>query len=144
MGILDLFSRLFGGAAGFPEGDLPVVEKRWPGAVVTPSGLRYVVLCKGDGGDRPRAGARVKAHYTGTLLSGKKFDSSHDRGKPFEFAVGMGKVIRAWDEALLDMTRGERRTLIIPPGLGYGSRGAGRDIPPDATLVFEVELVDFS
>ena len=109
----------------------------------TKSGLRYIVLAKGKG-DKPEAGTRISAHYTGTLADGKKFDSSRDRNEPIRFPVGKGFVIPGWDEALSDMTKGERRILIIPHKLGYGERGAGGGIiPPFATLVFDVELVDF-
>lgn len=111
--------------------------------VTTKSGLRYLVLKEGKG-KTPVAGATVSAHYTGTLASGKKFDSSRDRNAPIKFPVGKGNVIPGWDEALLTMKKGERRLLIIPHKLGYGERGAGGGlIPPFATLVFDVELVDF-
>ena len=103
----------------------------------------YVVTQKGTGTATPKKGATVTAHYTGTLLDGTKFDSSVDRGKPFKFQVGMNRVIKGWDEAFSSMNKGEKRTLIIPPNLGYGSRGAGAAIPPNATLVFDVELIDF-
>lgn len=129
--------------ARFPEADLATVKERWPDAFATSSGLKYVVTERGAGGKPPR-GSQVQAHYTGTLLDGKKFDSSVDRGKPFSFQVGMGQVIRGWDEAFLDMEKGEKRTLIIPPELAYGAGGAGGGlIPPNATLIFEVELLDF-
>ena len=111
--------------------------------VTTKSGLRYLVLKEGKG-KPPVAGARISAHYTGTLASGKKFDSSRDRNEPIKFPVGKGHVIPGWDEALSEMKRGERRILIVPHKLGYGERGAGGGlIPPFATLVFDVELVDF-
>lgn len=142
MGLLDFIKDMLGLGAGFSPEDLAEVERKWPGAVETASGLRYVIDVPGEG-EKPKAGTRIQAHYTGTLLSGKKFDCSRDRGKPLEFTVGYGMVIKGWDEALLDMRKGERRTLIIPPNLGYGSRGAGKDIPPNATLVFDVELVAF-
>jgi len=105
-----------------------------------PSGLRYVDLVAGTGAS-PAAGDRVEVHYTGWLEDGKKFDSSLDRGQPFVFPLGAGRVIRGWDEGVASMKVGGRRRLIIPPDLGYGDRGAGRVIPPGATLVFEVELL---
>ena len=111
--------------------------------VTTKSGLRYIVLAEGKG-DAPAEGARIAAHYTGTLTDGKKFDSSRDRNEPIRFPVGKGFVIPGWDEALSQMKKGERRILIIPHKLGYGERGAGGGvIPPFATLIFDVELVDF-
>ncbi len=120
-----------------------LIKQKWPDARSTASGLMYIVLQEGDGGRKPQKGNLVTAHYTGTLLNGKKFDSSVDRGKPFQFPVGMGRVIRGWDEAFLDMTKGEKRIIILPPELAYGKRGAPGAIPPNATLVFEVELIDF-
>jgi FKBP-type peptidyl-prolyl cis-trans isomerase len=106
----------------------------------TPSGLRFRDDVVGTGAEA-RAGQKVQVHYTGTLTDGKKFDSSKDRGTPFGFDLGAGRVIRGWDEGVAGMKVGGRRTLIIPPELGYGSRGAGAVIPPGATLVFEVELL---
>jgi FKBP-type peptidyl-prolyl cis-trans isomerase len=117
------------------------IKERWPKAVKTDSGLCYVVTAEGKG-EKPAAGTTVKVHYTGTLLSGKKFDSSVDRGTPFEFPVGRRRVIKGWDEAILDMKKGEKRTLIIPHQLAYGERGQG-PIPARATLIFDVELIDF-
>jgi peptidylprolyl isomerase len=120
-----------------------LIKQRWPDAHFSKSGLYWVVTKEGEG-DKPTAGTTIKAHYTGRLLTtNQKFDSSYDRGKPLEFQVGIGRVIKGWDQALLNMKRGEKRTLIIPPKLAYGSQGAGGVIPPDAWLVFDVELVDF-
>ena len=119
-----------------------LIKKKWPNAKKTKSGLMYVVLKEGDG-PKPKKGQMVKAHYTGTLVDGKKFDSSRDRGVPFEFPVGMRKVIRGWDEAFLDMKKGEKRVLIVPYTLAYGERGHPPVIPPKATLIFYVELIDF-
>ncbi len=121
-----------------------LISKRWPETIRTASGLRYVVKKEGVG-KTPAKGSTVTAHYTGRLLeNNRKFDSSYDRGAPFDFQVGMGQVIAGWDEAFLAMKKGEKRTIILPPQLAYGSRGAGRVIPPDAWLVFDVELVDFT
>lgn len=120
------------------------ITSRWPDASESATGLRWVVTQPGDGAGKPSKGQRVTAHYTGTLMDGSKFDSSVDRGQPFQFAVGVGQVIPGWDEAFLDMSRGEKRTLVIPPDLAYGDRGAGGVIPPGATLVFDVELLDFA
>ncbi|HYW08959.1 MAG TPA: FKBP-type peptidyl-prolyl cis-trans isomerase [Longimicrobium sp.] len=106
----------------------------------TPSGLQYLDEVVGDGKEA-RSGDLVSVHYTGTLTDGKKFDSSRDRNKPFEFPLGAGTVIRGWDEGVAGMKVGGKRRLVIPADLGYGSRGAGHVIPPNSTLVFDVELI---
>jgi peptidylprolyl isomerase len=109
--------------------------------VTTPSGLKYIELEEGTGAT-PDPGKTVVVHYTGTLEDGTKFDSSRDRKKPFSFKIGVGQVIQGWDEGLSTMKVGGRRQLIIPSELGYGERGAGNVIPPHATLIFDVELLD--
>jgi peptidylprolyl isomerase len=114
-------------------------EKQAP-AVTTASGLQYIEITEGTG-DLPAKGQTVSVHYTGTLESGKKFDSSRDRNQAFEFQIGEGQVIKGWDEGLSTMKVGGRRKLIIPAELGYGARGAGGVIPPNAVLVFDVELL---
>ena len=108
--------------------------------VTTDSGLKYVELKEGNGAT-PKTGQTVVVHYTGTLEDGTKFDSSRDRGSPFQFKIGVGQVIKGWDEGVGTMKVGDRRQLIIPPELGYGPRGAGGVIPPNATLIFDVELL---
>ena len=104
------------------------------------SGLRYIEVKVGEG-DAAKAGDVAVVHYTGWLVDGKKFDSSVDRGQPFKFPLGGGRVIRGWDLGVDGMAPGGVRKLIIPSELGYGSRGAGGVIPPDATLIFEVQLL---
>lgn len=105
------------------------------------SGLKWIVRSEGTGAV-PKEGEKIKAHYTGYLLNGTKFDSSVDRGAPFETPVGVGRVIRGWDIAFTNMKVGEKRVLFIPADLGYGARGAGGVIPPNAELVFDVELIE--
>src|SRR5579872_1006627 len=112
--------------------------------VTTPSGLKYIDTQAGTG-PSPKTGQTCVMHYTGWLYDngkkGAKFDSSVDRGQPFEFPIGTGRVIKGWDEGVATMKVGGKRTLIIPPELGYGARGAGNVIPPNATLMFDVELL---
>jgi FKBP-type peptidyl-prolyl cis-trans isomerase len=107
----------------------------------TPSGLRYQDLAKGEGAEAT-AGKTVQVHYTGWLPNGEKFDSSRDRNEPFSFTLGAGQVIAGWDEGVAGMKVGGRRKLVIPPDLAYGTAGAPPDIPPGATLVFDVELLN--
>ena len=108
--------------------------------VTTPSGLKYVDQVVGTG-EAAVAGKTVNVHYTGWLENGKKFDSSVDRGQPFSFPLGAGRVIKGWDEGVQGMKVGGKRKLTIPSDLGYGSRGAGGVIPANATLIFDVELL---
>src|SRR5687767_5305730 len=111
-----------------------------PAMTKTPSGLIYV-LTRRSSGRLPRAGETVVVNYTGLLGSGVKFDSSLDAGQTFKFKLGAGRVIKGWDEGIAKLRVGEQATLIIPPHLGYGAQGAGGVIPPDATLIFIVELI---
>jgi peptidylprolyl isomerase len=128
-------------AAGLPAGAFAQDTGK---AMTTQSGLQITDGAVGDGAS-PQSGQTCVMHYTGWLYEngakGKKFDSSVDRGQPFEFAIGVGQVIRGWDEGVATMKVGGKRTLIIPPQLGYGARGAGGVIPPNATLIFDVELL---
>jgi peptidylprolyl isomerase len=110
-------------------------------SVTTPSELKYTDQVIGKGAS-PVAGKRVTVHYTGTLENGKKFDSSRDRNEPFVFVIGVGQVIPGWDEGVMSMKVGGKRKLIVPAKLGYCARGAGGVIPPNATLIFDVELLD--
>jgi len=124
-----------------PPEDLELVQKTWPNAIRTSTGLRYVVLAEGKG-DQPKPGNMVSVLYTGWLLNGTQFDQSLDPAKPFVFRLGRGLVIEAWDQGLQLMRPGEKRLLIVPYELGYGSRGNIPVIPPKATLVFEVQLLE--
>jgi peptidylprolyl isomerase len=122
----------------------PAAAQTSGSTMTTPSGLKIQDTKVGTGAT-PKAGQTCVMHYTGWLYEngakGQKFDSSHDRGQPFEFPIGQGRVIKGWDEGVATMKVGGKRTLIIPPELGYGARGAGGVIPPNATLMFEVELL---
>ena len=123
---------------GAPEAPTEVEEADY---VTTESGLKYHDFVVGDG-PSPETGQSVTVHYTGWLEDGTKFDSSLDRGQPFTFSIGMGQVIAGWDEGVATMKVGGKRQLVIPAELGYGEQGAGAVIPPNATLIFEVELLD--
>ena len=123
---------------------LPAIAQTAGKTMTTSSGLQITDTQPGTGAS-PQRGQTAIVHYTGWLYTngakGKKFDSSVDRNEPFEFPVGMGRVIRGWDEGVATMKVGGKRTLVIPPELGYGARGAGGVIPPNATLIFDVELL---
>jgi len=118
-------------------------DTKMDGFTTTSSGLQFKDLTPGNGAS-PKSGDNVKVHYTGWLLDGTKFDSSVDRGQPFVFPIGQGRVIKGWDEGVLTMKIGGKRVLIIPADLAYGEKGAGGSIPPNATLKFEVELIEIN
>jgi peptidylprolyl isomerase len=119
---------------------VPGLPGRAGAEVTTPSGLKYTDLVVGNG-PSPRQGQTAVVHYTGTLTDGTKFDSSVDRGQPYEFPLGRGRVIRGWDEGVATMKVGGKRRLVVPPALGYGERGQPPKIPANATLVFDIELL---
>jgi len=130
-----------GGGKTQRDADLALINTKYPGAVQTPSGIKYIIQKKGTG-NKPTAGKTVQVNYRGSFLSGQVFDSSETRGRPLEFVSGVGAVIKGWDEMIMDMQVGEKRIAIIPPELAYGERGAGNGIiPPNSFLVFEMELV---
>jgi FKBP-type peptidyl-prolyl cis-trans isomerase len=119
------------------------INQRYGTAHKLPSGLRYFERAPGTGDATPHIGDEAIVHYAGRLLDGTEFDSSYRRGVPFTFRLGTGAVIRGWDEAFEMMHKGEKRTLIIPYWLAYGEKGRPPTIPPKATLIFEVELIDW-
>jgi len=120
-----------------------MIKERWPELEETDSSMFYKVITPPTGDAKPQRGSMVTAHYRGMLMNGKQFDSSYDRGQPIQLPIGVGQVIKGWDEALMDMGKGEKRLLIIPPDLAYGAQGRPPVIPPNSILIFEVELVDF-
>ncbi len=124
--------------------DRVYVEKTWPKAIKTSTGLRYLVLKPGTGDATPKAGDMVKVLFQGRLLNGKVFNELLDLSHPFEVRVGRDQLIPAWEEALKQMKRGEKRLIIVPYELAYGTRGDPPRVPRSATLVFEIELVDFT
>lgn len=128
------------GQVELPPGEREYVERRYPEAHVNPSGLRMIVDRPGTGGHTPERGGTVAIRYRGWLLDGTPIDDG--RPEQLEFRIGAGRVIRGWEEAVLQMTEGEKRTLIVPPWLAYGATGVSGRIPPDSVLVFEVELVE--
>lgn len=125
-----------------PPADLEFVEKTWPEARKTNTGIRYIIVREGQG-DMPRPGHKVSVLYIGRLLDGTVFDQNQDKEKPFTFRVRREQVIEGWEQILQLMKRGEKRLVIIPPELAYGTRGQPPKIPRSATLVFEIELLDF-
>lgn len=141
----DQFFAQVADASSTDAADLAPVEtaEEDTNVITTESGLQYVDVVEGTGAT-PQTGQTVVVHYTGTLEDGTKFDSSRDRNQPFSFPIGRGRVISGWDEGLSTMKVGGQRKLIIPPELGYGARGAGGVIPPNATLIFDVELLSIS
>jgi len=128
----------------FSTAEAQILDREFTTAVVLPSGMRYLIRVPGTGEAKPQRGQTATVQYEGRLLlGGKKFDSSRDRGEPFTFPVGVGKVIKGWDATVLDMKRGEKRTVVIPWWLAYGAAGRPPVIPPKASLVFDIELLDF-
>lgn len=133
------------GRQQLPPEDEGIVNARYPNAAFLPSGIRYVITEPGTGTATPETGQWVKVNYRAHFLDGTAFDSSYDTGEgPFNFQVGLGRVIAGWDEVIPTMTKGEKRTVIIPYWRAYGDRGIRGKIPAKATLVFELELLDFN
>ena len=141
----DAYLKDSGGAAAAKakarkDADLATIAAKYPQALKTASGMRYLILKKGTGA-KPVAGKTVSVNYKGMFLSGETFDASDLHGGPIDFQAGAGRIIPGWEEAVLDMQVGEKRLVVLPPELAYGERGAGGVIPPNAFLVFEMELV---
>ncbi|MCF3651084.1 FKBP-type peptidyl-prolyl cis-trans isomerase [Synoicihabitans lomoniglobus] len=125
-----------------PPADEALVNQRYPQTEITSSGLRYIVTAPGDGVTHPQRGEKVAVHYRGNFLDGTYLDDSYKRNGPYIFPAGVASVIPGWDEAVMDMSKGEKRTLIIPYWLAYGEKGVKGHIPEKTTLIFEIELVD--
>ena len=125
-----------------PPDDLAFVEKTWPEAKKTNTGIRYIIMREGAG-ETGKPGDKASVLYVGRLLNGTVFDQATEREKPFEFRVARGQVIDGWDQILQQMKPGEKRLVIIPPELAYGTRGQPPKIPRGATLVFEMEVIEF-
>ena len=125
-----------------PPEDLEFVEQNWPEAKKTSTGIRYIVLREGEG-EPPKPGDKCHVLYVGRLLRGQVFDQKQDKNDPFVFRVRRDEVIEGWDQIIQQMKRGEKRLVIVPPELAYGTRGRPPTIPRSATLVFEMELLDF-
>jgi len=137
----DTFAAIAARVKAQREADITLINTKYPNAVQTPSGVKYIIQKKGTG-NKPAQGKTVQVNYKGFFLSGTVFDSSETKGRPLEFQAGIGAVIKGWDEMVMDMQVGEKRTVIIPPELAYGERGMGNGtIPPNSFLVFEMELV---
>jgi FKBP-type peptidyl-prolyl cis-trans isomerase len=126
-----------------PWDDRVIVEKTWPKAIKTSTGLRYVILKEGTGDARPKAGDVVSVLYEGRFLDGKVFNENMDPARPFPCRIGRDQLIPAWEEALKQMRKGEWRLIIVPYELGYGTKGDPPKIPRFATLIFEIQLLDF-
>jgi FKBP-type peptidyl-prolyl cis-trans isomerase len=137
---ITLFAILVLACVGFMISSIEGGDKKKDEVITTKSGLKYIEVKAGDG-KVAKAGDTVEVHYTGKLTNGKKFDSSVDRGEPFSFKLGVGQVIKGWDEGVAGMKEGGKRKLMIPANLAYGEKGAGGVIPPNAELHFDVELL---
>lgn len=141
--ILDVALQLIGNKqAAVYDGSYQEYSLRQLQEKAAPSNLKLEITSEGEGTLCPK-GARVLVHYTGKLTDGTEFDSSHDRGKPLDFTVGVGQVIRGWDEAITQLKKGQKAVLTCPPELAYGAKGVPGVIPANATLIFDIELVDF-
>lgn len=128
----------------WPERDLMVIMRDYPGAPELPSGTRFFITQVGEGTETPVRGQVVTVHYEGRFIDGTVFDRSADHGGPFNFMVGENRVLAGWDEGIIRMKPGEKRTFFIPYWMGYGEKGVRNKIPPRATLIFDIELLEFN